>query len=618
MKRGFETNKQFIRERFVSFVSSKFIHQCTTGTLLKQTVQSPLNARQFDSLPHNLFVCQSRSFVNWHPFGRKRDRLLGNFFRFKVIPEITPTGQPAKKPNIKHFLESLKVIRIVPEIKISKSARNGLLWFVGSATICWWLYRRYWAPKESRFRRKLHTLVTVAVILADYKYSLRREEHGTESYQLRLSEAHKRAASRLLALADANGGVYTKAGQFITSLNGIPIEYRQKLCKLEDQAESRPFKEIKSVILSEFSGKSLEDLFLYIEEVPIAAASLAQVHRGITRKGEPIAVKVQYPLTEKCFYSDLDNMSLSSRIVRFVFPQLDLDWIVKKFTAEIAKELDFEQEARNSQQLAKYFQGKPTIKVPFVYSHLSSKRVLTMELIEGVKITDVAQLKALGISPRKVVRSLYEIFGEMIFCHGFFHADPHPGNIMVQKREGPINFRIVLLDHGLYRRLSPQFRQDFCELWKSLIPFNEARLFQISKRLGIHSHYQYFPLLISRNYWRSLKLVSLKELASLEVFNLVENVSEDMMLIIKSFVHLNYIASDLGVNAVEIARVLAKYAFKGDTLYAGWEEGRRSNLFVGYCKFYFQYIRFKSCVLQSVIVDFFTSLFQRILCIEIL
>ena len=102
------------------------------------------------------------------------------------------------------------------------------------------------------------------------------------------------------------------------------------------------------------------------------------------------------------------------------------------------------------------------------------------------------------------------------------------------------------------------------------------------------------------------------------MFNLVENVSEDMMLIIKSFVHLNYIASDLGVNAVEIARVLAKYAFKGDTVYAGWDEGKHPNQFVAHVKFYFQYLRFKIYVAKGLVGEFFFHLLLRIKNIEIL
>jgi aarF domain-containing kinase len=331
-----------------------------------------------------------------------------------------------------------------------------------------------------------------------------------------------------------------------------------------------------------------------------------------------VAVKVQYPLTERCFYSDLGNLSLSSRIVHWVFPQIDLDWIIRRFKNEIQKELNFVQEAQNSQEVASLFSKQTSLlKIPSIHWDLTTRRVLTMELIEGVKITDVAALRAIGINPRQVVRSLYEVFGEMIFCHGFFHADPHPGNIMVQPQSNvPLNFRIALLDHGLYRRLSPEFRQDFCQLWKALIPFNDQRLFSICKKMGVETHYRYFPLLISRSYWRSLKLVSLRELASLEVFRLVENASEDLMLVIKSFVHLHYIASDLGVNSFEVARVLAKFAFKGEAFWG--PEAERKSAIRKYFGFYSKYIFFKLAVARKLFSEAICNLYYRLLSIEII
>lgn len=491
-------------------------------------------------------------------------------FRFKIVPEVSPSvgTRLAKRVPLRVLLDQLRVIRIVPDFTLSKKAKGRFLLLTAFGASGTLFYQKWVRPKESALRRKANTLFTVGTILLRYKLSLLGITPGTEAYLLRISFLHKWAAERLLLLANSNGGIYTKAGQFISSVNGIPLEFRKTLCALEDHANSQPFKEILRVILSEFPGRTLDQLFRFVEEVPIAAASLAQVHRAVTLDGEPVAVKIQYPLTERCLKSDLQNLRLSAWLVRLLFPGIDLGWILKKFTTEIEKELDFITEAKNSETAAAALKHRPRVKIPVICWPLTSRRVLTMELIEGIKINDVEAIKAAGISPKSVAISLYEAFGEMVFCQGFFHADPHPGNLMVlpsSNEKG--NFRLVLLDHGLYKRVPESFRRQFCTIWKCLIPYNEAKLKEVCSEIGIIHHYQYFPLLVSRSYWRSLRLVSLRDLASLEVFNLVEGVSEELMLIIKAFVHLNYIASELGAGSLEMARVFARYAFRGTSVY---------------------------------------------------
>lgn len=546
---------------------------------------------------------------------KKKPSFFSRFIKIRLVPEVPKPIQPHHgRNNFQQMLASLKEIRIVPEIKIRKKAKRRLAFALLFSMSMYAAYEKWVRPKESRFRRRFITAFYVALIVADYKYSLRNETPGSEAYQLKLSAAHKRSADRIRRLANLNGGVYTKAAQFITSLNGVPMEYRKSLCALEDQAESRPFSEIKHVIMSEFAGKSLDELFLYVEEKPIAAASLAQVHRAISRTGEPIAVKVQYPLTERCFYSDLSNLSLAIRFVRLAFPSIELDWVVSKFTTEIEKELDFVAEGKNSEAIAALFKGRKILKIPRIDWTLTSKKVLTMELIEGIKINDKETLLRNGIDPRRLVESLYEVFGEMIFCRGFFHADPHPGNIMVQNVGTRGNFRIVLLDHGLYRRLDDEFRVNFCVLWKSLFPYDEPRLLKVCKKLRIVSHFQYFPLLISRTYWRSLKLISLKELASLEVFNLVENVSEDLLLIIKALVHLNYIASDLGISSIVAAKTLARFAYEGDSLFLPGALSQNKNR--SYLSFYFRYFGFRLRFLGFSVWSFIKSYFLQIFRLE--
>ncbi|MCL7032462.1 hypothetical protein MKW94_016965, partial [Papaver nudicaule] len=266
--------------------------------------------------------------------------------------------------------------------------------------------------------------------VVDYKYSLRGLHLDSDEYRSKLSEVHSRSAKRVLKLCEANKGFYVKAGQFIAAMRQVPKEYSSTLSSLQNKAVPCNFKAIKKVLTSNL-GEDLSEVFLSFDEEPIAAASIAQVHRAVLKDHQDVAVKVQYPGLEQQMRIDITTMSFLSKSVTWAFPEYRFDWMVLEFEKAISSELDFVQEAKNSERTSKNFERNSVVKVPRVFWDLTRRQVLTMQFCSGNKVDDLKFLNDSGINPGKVAKALVEVFAEMIFVHGFLHGDPHPGNILV-------------------------------------------------------------------------------------------------------------------------------------------------------------------------------------------
>lgn len=159
-------------------------------------------------------------------------------------------------------------------------------------------------------------------------------------------------------------------------------------------------------------------------------------------------------------------------------------------------ELDFTREAKNSERTASCFRKNSVVKVPYVFWQLTTREVLTMEFCYGHKVNDLDFLRKTDISSTKVAKALIELFGEMIFVHGFVHGDPHPGNILVSP-EGHGKFSLVLLDHGIYRELDQKFRLDYCRLWKALILLDSNKILELGEQFGVGKYAKYFPVIFT-------------------------------------------------------------------------------------------------------------------------
>ncbi|KAI7845854.1 hypothetical protein COHA_000588 [Chlorella ohadii] len=254
------------------------------------------------------------------------------------------------------------------------------------------------------------------------------------------------------------------------------------LQSLQDKVPPRPFADVDCTLQREL-GAPAEQLFAEFEREATAAASLAQVHRAVLHDGTPVAVKVQYPGLQEAVAADLATMLTLADASNRLFPATSWRWLFEELRRQLKYELDFTNEARNAARLAQCMAGRRDVAVPRTYPALCTPHVLTMEWVEGCKVTDVECLEQQGFEPRAVGTLLLDAFAQMTYQDGFTHGDPHPGNIMVRPQPqvdrpsfllrllGPQRPQpqLVLLDHGVYIALPDDLRRNYCQLWGSFV-----------------------------------------------------------------------------------------------------------------------------------------------------
>jgi ubiquinone biosynthesis protein len=253
------------------------------------------------------------------------------------------------------------------------------------------------------------------------------------------------------------GPSFIKLAQLLASRPDLITDtYANEFKKLQDEVPSFPFPEALRII-EEDLGAPAEEFFDVIEEVPVAAASVAQVHHAILKDGTPVVIKIQRPNITRMIETDITILkAIASRMVKYI-PESDFInplGIVEEFSKTIRKELDFKEELKNITRFRKNFAGHPDIYIPKCYPELASKRLIVMERIEGVRIDDIEGLDRLGHDRAELARIGVDAYFKMFLEDGFFHADPHPGNIFVM-HDG----RIGLVDFGIVGWLSPEIMQ---------------------------------------------------------------------------------------------------------------------------------------------------------------
>jgi predicted unusual protein kinase regulating ubiquinone biosynthesis (AarF/ABC1/UbiB family) len=262
---------------------------------------------------------------------------------------------------------------------------------------------------------------------------------------------HQRSANRVLETAASLGGALIKACQFAsTRPDLLPAVYIRTLAPLQDSMPARPWSEIEKAITREL-GRRPADVFAQIEREPVAAASIAQVHRGRLHDGREVAVKVQYPDIENLVATDLVVLEQIVKAIARLVPTIQLQPIVDYLQETLPLELDFRHEAESMTALRTALAHRSDALIPACIPELSTERLLVMEFIDGIKITDREALVQADISPHEVARLLNDLYADQMLHLGILHADPHPGNLRVQP--GP---RLVLLDHGLTVPMTPR------------------------------------------------------------------------------------------------------------------------------------------------------------------
>lgn len=262
------------------------------------------------------------------------------------------------------------------------------------------------------------------------------------------------------------GVTFIKLGQILSVRPDLlPESYLRELSKLQDRVPPVYSESIKKVIEDEF-GRSCKDLFDYFEDVPLASASIGQVHRARLKSGERVVLKVQKPFVEKQVEEDL--LILEELVESVMKTELGQRWdvqsIFEEFSYTIRNELDYTREGRNCDTFRKNFSKDDEVYIPKVYWHLTTKRVLCLEEIEGIKINNIEALRERGFDLKEIAKKGADMYLKMIFRDGFFHADPHPGNLLIMK-----DGKIGLLDYGMVGAIDSMTRINLFQLMYGII-----------------------------------------------------------------------------------------------------------------------------------------------------
>jgi len=343
--------------------------------------------------------------------------------------------------------------------------------------------RRRGAAPRNRARRFINVGQMLARVFIGYKLiSFREKRKGKEWGEPRRQKHHYWSAKRFYETAVKNQGLLIKTGQFLgTRPDVVPDPYIEVLSGLQDEVPPESFENIRAHIEREL-GKPLYDVFAEFGEKPVASASLAQVHRAVLKDGRVCAVKVQYPGIAHIVDIDLKNMAFFISVLNRLDRSMDYRFVAEEMRKHIPLELDFINEGHNAERIAADFASIEDVVVPEIYWEYTSRRVLTMEYIDGVKVTDIAGMKRIGVDAWDVAKILVFAFAEMIVRHGFFHADPHPGNLMVLP--GP---KLVLIDFGQAKDLGPAFQEVLVRFTRTLLSGNNAAMGAAFRDLGFRT-----------------------------------------------------------------------------------------------------------------------------------
>ncbi|WP_040204612.1 ABC1 kinase family protein [Neobacillus jeddahensis] len=266
----------------------------------------------------------------------------------------------------------------------------------------------------------------------------------------------KTTGERIRLFLEELGPTFIKMGQIAsTRQDVIPVEIISELVKLQDQVPLFSFEEVKQIIEQEFT-EPMENAFAEFNQIPLAAASIGQVHYAVLLTGERVAVKIQRPNIDKLIETDLEILQDLARLA-----ESRIDWaeryqlreIVDELAESIRLELDYEKEGRNADKISKQFINNPKVLIPRIYWEYTTAKVLTMEYIEGIKLNEPEKLQQEGYNSKALAETVVNAIFHQILIEGFFHGDPHPGNILALPGEV-----IAFMDFGIVGRLTPEMR----------------------------------------------------------------------------------------------------------------------------------------------------------------
>lgn len=337
-------------------------------------------------------------------------------------------------------------------------------------------------PRLERLQRFLIVGWSFLVIYLSYKRVQRKKGLSQEERDLAYSRVHQQSAERIYRLGTRMEGLMIKTCQFISSRADVaPPEYVAVLSRLQDRVKPRRWSEVVAQVTHEL-GAHPDAIFESFERRPLASASLAQVHRARTKDGRDVAVKVQYTGIARVIETDLHNVALLVKILAKLEKNFDFTIFMDEVCRTVPRELDFQLEGQSAERVAANLAHRRDIRIPKIHWDLSARRVLTMEYIQATKISDIPALLDQGIDPNHVAQIMTEAYCEQILIHGYFHADPHPGNLFVLP--GPV---VVFLDFGLSKELPSEFRQNYAKLTVAIMSQDEMAMVEALRAIGFRT-----------------------------------------------------------------------------------------------------------------------------------
>ncbi|GAC1470045.1 MAG: AarF/UbiB family protein [Isosphaeraceae bacterium] len=370
-------------------------------------------------------------------------------------------------------------------------------------------------------------------------------------------------ARRLRLICEDLGPTFVKLGQVLsTRPDLLPEAYTNELTALRDDVRPFPYLEAEAILTEDYGRPPLE-LFASIDHVPVASASISQVHKAVLRDGRVVALKIRRPGIEKTVQADLDILKnlaqLAERRLPFLLPYAPVA-LAREFERSLKRELDFNVERRTMERCQSQLAQDPTVHVPFVVKEASTARVIAMEYITGASVSDLAGLRQMGVDPAKVAVRGARILLTQIFRFGFFHADPHPGNLRVM--EGGI---IAPLDYGMFGQLDARTRERIADLLSGLLSQDTDRVLRSLDALDIRGEHV-DPRALRRDAAELVAAYSDLRLDSIELGLLLKeliaffrthhlHIPPDLVLLIRSLVTIDGVGRALDPH-FDIAREL--------------------------------------------------------------